>query len=82
MIRTQIQIDERQYEMVRRMAHRKRISISEAVRRLIGRGLKGGDAEPEETGAGALLRIAGMGRSGLRDLGRRHDRYLAEQEGK
>ncbi len=78
MIRTQVQLDERQYERVRRLAHRKRISISEAVRRLLGKGLRSGGEDVEEPTAGSLLDLAGIGRSGLKDLGRNHDRYLED----
>lgn len=82
MVRTQIQFEERQYEQIRRIAHRKRISISEAVRRLVASGF---EADPEVAAtprAVGLLEVAGIGQSGLEDLGRRHDDYLAEDLGR
>ena len=78
MVRAQIQFDERQYERIRALAHRKRISIAEAVRRLVRLGLKAGLDDEEPPRAGKLLEVAGIARSGLGDLGRRHDDYLAE----
>jgi len=78
MIRTQIQFEERQYERLRQLAHRNRVSLAETVRRLLDRQL-GLAAEGEDrSGPRALLDIAGIGRSGLCDLGRNHDRWLAE----
>lgn len=74
MIRTQIQFEKEQYEALRRIAHRKRISLSEAVRQAVDNGL--GRHRREETGAKALLSLAGIGESGLGDLGRAHDHYL------
>ena len=77
MVRTQIQFEERQYQQIRVLAHRKRISISEAVRRLVRQGLRDRLRE-KQTGVEGLLSIAGIAASGVNDLGRRHDDYLAE----
>ncbi len=43
-----MQLEEGQYEAIRRLAHRERISMSEAVRRLLAAGLRAGHetAEP------------------------------------
>jgi hypothetical protein len=77
MVRTQIQLEERQYEALRRIAHRKRISLSEAVRQSIEISIGQGTEEPgRPTGARALLDLAAVGKSNLGDLGRAHDRYL------
>lgn len=81
MIRTQIQFEEQQYELIREIAHRKRISVSEAVRRLVTLGLREGLAGEQENGAKLLLDLAGVGSSGLGDLGRNHDDHLAEDLG-
>ena len=79
MIRAQVQFEEAQYEKIRNLAHEKRISIAETVRQLVRAGLRAdlGD-EPSGPRAEALLALAGVGRSGLGDLGRQHDEYLAE----
>ncbi len=79
MVRTQVQLEEGQVEAIRRMASARRISMAEAVRRLVAAGLREGiDEQPPESGAQALLAIAGIAHSGVADLGRRHDDYLAE----
>lgn len=78
MVRTQIQFEESQHEQIRRLAHRHRISISEAVRRLVRLGLQAGLEGKAQPQGGELLKLAGIGRSGLGDVGRRHDDYLAE----
>lgn len=79
MIRAQIQFEEKQYEEIRILAHGRRSSIAETVRLLLRAGLRAelGD-EPPGPQAEALLALAGIGKSGLGDLGRRHDEYLAE----
>ena len=77
MIRAQIQFEEKQYEQVKWLARRKRISIAEAVRRLVASGLKGGP-DAEEGHVHSLLEIAGIAGSGIGDLGRAHDEYLDE----
>jgi hypothetical protein len=83
MVRTEVQFEKAEYEAIRRLADRKRISISEAVRQLVGASLQGGPEKGDErNGVAALLEVAGIGASGLPDLGRRHDDYLAEDLGR
>lgn len=77
MIRAQIQFEEKQYEQVKWLARRKRISIAEAVRRLVASGLKGGP-DGAEGHVHSLLDIAGIAGSGIGNLGRDHDEYLDE----
>ena len=48
--------------------------------RPVDRGLQVGLDEEQQTRKGALLEIAGIGASGLPDLGRRHDHYLSEEQ--
>jgi hypothetical protein len=78
MVRTQVQFEEAQYEQIRKLAHRQRVSISEVVRRLVGRGLAAGVDRPQVPRSSALLDIAGIAKGGPRDLGKRHDAYLDE----
>jgi hypothetical protein len=75
--RTQIQLEEAQYEQIRRIAHRERISFAAAVRRLLDSALGGVDGD-RPRGAAALLGVAGVARGGPPDLAERHDEYLAE----
>ena len=78
MIRTQVQLDEKLHERIRKLAHRERISFAEAVRRLVKHGL-GEAASPDRPApAEDLLTLAGIGRCEVTDLGRKHDEYLAE----
>ncbi len=77
MRRTQVQLEEAQYEQIRRMAAREGVSISAAIRRLLDRGMAAGEAKGP-AGAKALLALAGIA-EGPSDLGRRHDHYLSEE---
>jgi hypothetical protein len=79
MVRAQIQFERSQYEQIRMLARRKRISISEVVRRLVSAGIRHGADEEPSTGAAALLEIAGIGNSGKSDVAGRHDEHLARQ---
>ncbi len=78
MVRTQIQFEEAQHQQIRGLAHQLRISVSETVRRLVNQALQVGLEKETPRRAEELLKIAGIGRSDLGDLGRRHDHYLAE----
>ena len=77
MVRIQIQFDEEEFQQIEALAQRNKISISEAVRRLVRQGLRDGLRE-KQTGVEGLLSIAGIAASGVNDLGRRHGDYLAE----
>ncbi len=77
MVRTQVQLEEKQYETVRRLAHRHRISVAAAIRRLVDLGLKEGFDSVPKRDRSSLLELAGTGASGIKDLGRRHDEFLA-----
>lgn len=79
MVRTQVMLDEPQYESVRTLAHVHRISFAEAVRLLLARGLEVGlGTGPVKLGAAGLLDLAGIVSGGPADLGERHDSYLDE----
>ncbi|MBM4353373.1 MAG: CopG family transcriptional regulator [Deltaproteobacteria bacterium] len=79
MVRTQILLDEPQYESVRRLAHIHRISFAEAVRHLLARGLQVGlGPGPGKLGAAGLLDVAGIGIGGPADLSEKHDKYLEQ----
>jgi hypothetical protein len=79
MIRTQIQLTERQARRLRSRARAQGISLAEVIRRCVDRGL----ADEEPGRADLYARAAGVvGRfpdqRGARNLARRHDRYLDE----
>jgi hypothetical protein len=73
MIRTQIQLDEADFERVRREAGRRGCSVSAFVRDSVRAAL----AECERDGRRLAVReVAGKYRSGRGDLARNHDGYL------
>ncbi len=77
-IRAQIQFEKDQYENIRMLARRKRISISEAVRQLVRSGMRHGLVEDPPNKIEALLDLAGTLDSGLTDLGLNHDEYFVQ----
>ncbi len=84
MNRVQVQLDDALHEQVRAIARRKRVSVSEVVRRLVRAGMRAGDEGEGGTaryrGAAALLELRRYAVDGPGDLGRRHDDYLAERD--
>ncbi len=76
MIRTQIQLEERQAAALRRLAAEQRVSIAELIRRAIDESLlQRGDGHARYRRA---LSVVGKARSGTSDVSRRHDDYFAE----
>lgn len=79
MIRTQIQLTEAQARKLRLAARREGISLAEAIRRLVERGLL-----EEEAGRSRLYARAAevvgryRDRRGARDVAAKHDDYLEE----
>jgi hypothetical protein len=75
MIRTQIQLTAEQYRALKEEAHRRQISLSEAVRGAVGLWLSQREREHR-----VRRSLASMGkfRSGKSDVSERHDSYLAE----
>jgi hypothetical protein len=82
MVRTQIQLTERQSRALRAKAREQGVSVAELIRRCIDTAL-----EAEEPDRAALYaraaRLEGRfpDRKGARDLSRRHDDYLDEAFG-
>ena len=73
MIRTQIQLEEADYERLKREARRHSCSVSAFVRKSVKQKL----SESEATAAGgSVMELAGKYRSGLDDLAKNHDTYL------
>ncbi len=78
MIRTQIQLEETQYRVLKERAARDGVSIAELVRRALDEFIRR-SAEPTwEERRQRARDVAGRFRSGLVDLAERHDQYLAE----
>ncbi len=81
MKRTVMQLEDRQYETLKRMAASEGVSMAEMLRRAIDLMQQGpGHVDREERKRRALA-AAGRFRSGSRDTARRHDEYLAEAIG-
>ncbi len=78
MIRTQIQLTERQARALRQLATSEGLSMAELIRRAVDRVL----AEPgDEMRRERALAAVGKFRSGRGDVARRHDEYLEENLG-
>lgn len=78
MVRTQIQLTEKQAEALRRIAQRNNISQAEAIRRMLDREM-GTEMLPDwEELKRRAREAAGTGHASVTDLSTRHDDYLAE----
>lgn len=79
MKRTQIQLDERTYEALRRRAFEKGCSMSSLVRELMARSLGTGTATQQSTIKDFTFIGAGRSRQGrLSPVSKRHDEALAK----
>lgn len=78
MVRRQIQLTEEQDEAVRRAAVARGLSIAAVIRGLVEESLRA-DTASARTRARSVI---GAHASGLRDVAREHDRYLADSLGK
>jgi Ribbon-helix-helix protein, copG family len=78
MVRTQIQLKERQLEVLRARAAQLNVSISEVVRRAIDTAVGSGAAVPRTERRRRAVAAAGRFSSGRSDVAERHDDYLAE----
>jgi hypothetical protein len=79
MVRTQIQLTERQARELKRMAAREGVSMAEVIRRAVDAKIHEGAAEvPWEERVRRAMAATGTFRSGLKDVSKRHDRYVAE----
>jgi hypothetical protein len=77
MVRRQIQLTAEQDEAVRRAAVARGLSIAAVIRELVEESLR---SETVIAGVRAR-RVVGAHASGLRDVSREHDRYLADSLG-
>lgn len=77
MIRTQVQLTERQAEALRRRAMRENVSIAELVRQAVDAFTRGEPASERER-RNRAIRASGRFASGLRDTSSRHDDALVD----
>jgi hypothetical protein len=75
MIRTQIQLDERDFARLKQEAARRSVSVSAFVRESVKTAL---DASDQNAGVSSVRELSGKYHSGKGDLSRNHDAYLNE----
>ncbi len=79
MVRTQIQLTERQARELKRMAAREGVSMAEVIRMAVDAKIHGAAIEVTwEERVRRALAATGKYRSGLKDVAEKHDDYLAE----
>ena len=79
MIRTQIQLTETQARKLRQAARREGISLAEAIRRLVDRGLADDESQRARLYARAAEAVGRYrDRKGAKDVAEEHDAYLDE----
>ena len=76
MVRTQLQIDEKTYNALRDVAHKKRTSMSSVVREILQEHFQGTAKETELSVSD--FTFIGSGVSGFHDISERHDEALDE----
>lgn len=78
MVRTQIQLTERQAKVVKAMAKARGISAAEIIRRAIDELAQSNLMVDEADKRARALGIVGRFRSGRQDISKNHDAYLSE----
>jgi hypothetical protein len=79
MVRTQIQLTERQARELKRIAAARGVSMAEVIREAVDERIRAGIVPvSREERVKRALAVLGKFRSGLRDVSARHDDYLVE----
>lgn len=78
MVRTQVQLTDRQAALVKQIAAEQNVSMSEVIRQGIDCYLQRGVTIDRNGRVRRALEIAGRFRSGRTDVSERHDEYLGE----
>lgn len=78
MVRTQIQLTEKQVDSLRKMAERRHTSMAEVIRQAIDHYAQIGEVAGSEEARRRAMAAAGRFSSGVGDLAERHDDYLAD----
>lgn len=81
-VRTQIQLTEKQARRLRQLAAAEGRSMAALIRRSVDALLAQPEAHEDEVRRTRALRAAGRFRSGVRDLSAQHDRHLGEVLGR
>lgn len=78
MVRTQIQLTEKQARRLKHLAASQGRSMADLIRTSVDAMLAQPEANDDEVRRSRALRAAGRFHSGVRDLSVRHDRHLAD----
>ena len=78
MVRTQIQLTEKQARRLKQLAAAQGRSMADLIRRSVDALLAQPNAHDDEAKRARARRAAGRFRSGVSDLSSRHDRHLAD----
>ncbi len=78
MVRTQIQLPERQVALLKKLAKKQHVSMAELIRRAVEIFTTSPEAATLQERMERALAVAGRFHSGRGDLAARHDDYLAE----
>jgi hypothetical protein len=78
MVRTQIQLTDKQSKQLKTMALSEGVSIAELIRRSVDQYTRGHRQQDREELKRRSLLVIGKYHSGLDDVGENHDRYLAD----
>jgi hypothetical protein len=81
MVRTQIQLTEKQSRVLKKIALERGVSVAELIRQSVDQFVRArGELTPEQIRKRALS-VVGAGSSGVTDLSLEHDHYLDEAYG-
>ncbi len=80
MVRTQIQLTDKQAEELRRLAIERGVSTASLIRQGVELVLRSAKATDREERKRRALAASGSYRSGLGDLSARHDEYFADAQ--
>ena len=78
MVRTQIQITEKQAEKIRRIAKARHLSMAQVIREAVENVVNAEAAVDVQERRRRALGAIGKFSSGKRDVSRQHDKYLSE----
>lgn len=78
MVRTQVQLTEKQAALLKQLSLAEEVSVAELIRRAVDRLLEEYTQKEPQGRAERMLDVVGKFRSGLGDLAEHHDRYFAE----
>jgi hypothetical protein len=78
MVRTQIQLTEKQAKALKRLAHSNHVSVAELIRGAVNDLIRKEAAPDFEEKRERALSIVGRFSSGKQDISEHHDRYLVE----